>query len=269
MFSCGNGPGQKGAAYAGGEGGSAQSFGGGGGGGGYFGGGGGTGSTCLTGGGGGGGSSFIAPSASAVSAATPTSGGPYVSLTYASPTITLSTEEVEFEEQPVGTISGPQTVTITNTGTAPLLISQVESAASDFLLTDHCYGEIEPDESCTVDVRFAPQEETTVASTLNIYSNDNTTLSRIEVTLKGKGGPPPTGIKGERGETGEKGETGETGETGVKGETGEKGETGAAGPTGPTGATGETGATGLTGHGQPALRPNRHRPNRRYRRNRD
>jgi hypothetical protein len=230
IVSCGNGPGQKGAAYAGGEGGSAQYFGGGGGGSGYFGGGGGTGTTCVTGAGGGGGSSFIAPSASAVSAATPTSGVPYVSLTYASPTITLNTEEVEFEEQPVGTISGLRTVTITNTGSAPLIISRTESAASDFLLTDHCYNEIEPGESCTVDARFAPQEETTVASTLNIYSNDNTTLSRVEVTLKGKGGPPPTGEKGEQGEPGEQGATGA------------KGETGAAGPTGPTGATGETGA---------------------------
>jgi hypothetical protein len=244
IFSCGNGPGQKGAAYAGGEGGSAQTFGGGGGGSGYFGGGGGTGTTCLTGGGGGGGSSFIAPSASAVSAATPTSGTPYVSLTYASPTITLSTEEVEFEEQPVGTISGPQTVTITNTGTAPLLISQVESAASDFLLTDHCYNEIEPGESCTVDVRFAPQEETTVASTLNIYSNDNTTLPRIEVTLKGKGGPPPTGKTGAAGPTGPTGATGETGTNGETGAAGAKGETGA---TGASGAKGETGATGPTG----------------------
>jgi hypothetical protein len=259
MFSCGNGPGQKGAAYAGGEGGSAQYFGGGGGGSGYFGGGGGTGSTCVTGGGGGGGSSFIVPSASAVSAATPTGGSPYVSVTYASPTITLSAEEVEFGEQPVGTISEAQTVSIKNTGTAPLLISGMESAASEFVLTDHCYNEIEPGESCTVDVRFAPQEETTVASTLNIYSNDNTTLSSIEVTLKGKGGPPPTGEKGERGEPGEQGATGAKGETGAAGptgpagatgETGTKGETGAAGAKGETGASGakgETGATGPTG----------------------
>jgi len=247
MFSCGNGPGQKGAAYAGGEGGSAQSFGGGGGGSGYFGGGGGAGSTCVTGGGGGGGSSFIAPSASAVSAATPTGGAPYVSLTYASPTITLSTEEVEFAEQSVGTISGPQTVTITNTGTAPLLISQVESAASDFLLTNHCYNEIGPGESCTVDVRFAPQEETTVASTLNIYSNDNTTLSRIEVMLKGKGGPPPTGKTGAAGPTGPTGATGATGEAGTKGETGAAGANGETGATGASGAKGETGATGPTG----------------------
>ena len=260
--SCGNGPGQKGAAYAGGEGAAAKYYGGGGGGSGYFGGGGGTGTSCLPGGGGGGGSSFIAPSASAVGAATPTGGAPYVSVTYASPTITLGAEEVEFEEQPVGTIGGAQTVSIENTGTAPLLISGMESAASEFLLTDHCYNEIEPGESCTVDVRFAPQEETTVASTLNIYSNDNTTLPRIEVTLKGKGGPPPTGEKGERGEPGERGATGAKGETGAaaaKGETGAagasgaKGETGATGPagtkgeTGAAGAKGETGATGATG----------------------
>ncbi len=253
VASCGNLPGQKGAAYAGGEGGSAQYWGGGGGGSGYFGGGGGAGETCMTGGAGGGGSSFIAASASAVSAATPTSGAPYVSLTYASPTIELSSENVEFAEQPFGTISGPQTVTIKNTGTAPLIISQMESTAPDFLLADHCHGEIEPNESCTVDVRFAPQEEGTVESTLNIYSNDNTTQPRIEVGLKGKGGPPPAGEKGETGASGETGAAGPTGPTGATGETGAagaKGETGATGPsgaTGPTGTKGETGAAGAKG----------------------
>jgi collagen type VII alpha len=251
IFSCGNSPGQKGAAYAGGEGGSAQTFGGGGGGSGYYGGGGGTGETCLTGGAGGGGSSFIAPSASAVSAATPTSGAPYVSLTYASPAIGLNTGELTFGEQALDTASTAQTVTITNTGIAPLVISRTESSVSDFLLTDHCYGEIEPGNSCNVDVRFAPQEAGSVSGTLNIYSN--AASSPTTVTLKGTGGSLP---KGERGETGEKGEkgatgptgsTGPTGTTGATGETGTKGETGAAGATGPTGTTGASGTTGPSG----------------------
>jgi collagen type VII alpha len=245
IFSCGDGPGHKGAAYAGGEGGSAPAFGGGGGGGGYFGGGGGAGGACLTGGGGGGGSSFIAPSAGAVSAATPTSGAPYVSLTYASPTIGLNTEELAFDEQALDTASTAQTVTITNIGSAPLVISLTESSVSDFLLTDHCYGEIEPGNSCNVDVRFTPQEAGSVSGTLNIYSN--AASSPTTVTLEGTGGSLPKGERGETGKTGETGEKGETGETGAKGETGASGETGAAGPTGPTGATGETGATGPSG----------------------
>jgi len=243
-----NPPGSTGSSLRGGRGGTGAVIGGGGGGGGYFGGGGGAGGSCFPGGAGGGGSSFVDPSATEVSEPVATEGAAFVAVTYATPTIEVDPEELEFEEQQVGTVSSAQAVTVTNEGSAPLVVSEVESSGSEYLLTNHCHEAVEPGQSCTIDVRFAPQEEGSTAEALTIYSNAED--SPTEVQLEGEGVPLGKGERGEAGEQGEPGKTGGKGETGAQGEPGKagaKGETGSEGESGSTGAKGANGAEGPAG----------------------
>lgn len=237
-----NPPGNAGSALRGGRGGTGEVIGGGGGGGGYFGGGGGAGGTCFPGGGGGGGSSFIDPSASGASEPAVTEGEAFVSITYATPTIEVDPEELEFEEQQVGTVSSAEAVTVTNEGSAPLVVSYAESSGSEYLVTNHCHEAVAPEQSCTIDVRFAPQEEGSTSGTLTIHSNAGG--SPTEVQLEGEGVPLGQGERGEAGKQGEPGEAGVEGETGKGGPKGEAGAEGEAGTNGAKGADGPAGAPG-------------------------
>jgi hypothetical protein len=259
---------------------------GGGGGGGYYGGGGGNGSCGEggpdegAGGGGGGGSSFVSEAATFASFGLASSStSPSVSITYAtSATAIPDNNAITFAAtQPLETVSPPQTLTITNEGGNPLMINSETFTDSDpgvstdkpedFLISSSsCLGPIGYEESCTLTVRFTPEEEGPQTATLKIFSNAG--AGATSVTLTGTGGKLPqgpvgatgvegkegkegptgaTGSQGATGATGAQGTTGATGPQGSTGEAGPKGETGATGPRGTTGETGKTGATGATG----------------------
>ena len=186
-----------------GIGGAAGSFsaGGGGGGGGYYGGGGGA--SVMTGSGtsgGGGGSSFLAADATNISAPTPATVNPGVTITYqppSEPTATVSTQSLTFAPaEPVGSVTPQLTLKVSNTGSAPLVISGVQTGGADpgdFLLDDLCQQPVAPGASCQLGVRFAPQAQGSRTATLTLVSNAPTTPS---VTLTGTGtkrGKQPAG----------------------------------------------------------------------------
>ena len=185
-----------------GIGGAAGSFGqgGGGGGGGYYGGGGGAGSNAGGTSGGGGGSSFLAADATSTTAATPVTASPSVTITYQSPSepaATLSTQSLTFARtQPVGSIGPQLTLKVSNSGSAPLVISGVQTGGADpgdFLLRDLCQQPVAPGSSCQLKVRFAPQATGSRTATLTVLSN---APAAAPVTLRGTGakaGKHPTG----------------------------------------------------------------------------
>ena len=146
---------------------------------------------------------------------------------------------------PQGTVSIPQSVTVANNGTAPLVVSGFAISgtnSSDFFTgTISCLAQVAPGSSCAVEVRFAPQAQGSRSATLSILSNAPTSPT---VSLSGTAGPLPTGPTGATGATGS---TGATGPTGPAGATGATGSTGAPGPAGATGATGSNGAPGPAG----------------------
>src|SRR5207244_3702631 len=76
------------------------------------------------------------------------------------PAVQLSSGSLAFGEQPVGTASGAQTVTITNMGTAPLSIPAVSLAGDnpgEFAIGTAVSGiTLAPGESRALEVRFAP-----------------------------------------------------------------------------------------------------------------
>ena len=163
-----------------------------------------------------------------------------------------------------GTLSAPRSVSLTNNGTAPLVVAGFVFGGlnpDDFTTdSDTCRAALEPGASCTVQVRFAPQAQGARAATLTVLANapTNTTIS-----LQGVAGPLPQGPIGATGQTGAAGTpgadgaggtagvTGQPGANGLPGATGAAGTTGTQGPGGPAGATGTQGAVGATGTAGP------------------
>src|SRR5262249_34125000 len=82
-----------------------------------------------------------------------------VTLTGIGTVVELSPAGLHFGNQRVGTISPPQTVTLTNTGSTPLNIQGVAISGNDFgdfIETTTCGSSVPAHTSCEIDVRFAP-----------------------------------------------------------------------------------------------------------------
>jgi hypothetical protein len=201
---------------------SGGSAGGGGGGGGYYGGGGGGGTATVGvpdgGAGGGGGSSFVTPNGLTMAAPTPTASPAIVSITYDVPTADESTTSLAFGTQAQNTAGAGQTVSVTNNGSAALVVSGVLLGGSDpgdYLVDNRCQQPVEPGLSCTLGVRFDPQAQGPSTATLTLLTNAAT--APASVSLSGTGGSLPAGAAGQPGATGPKGATGAKGARGPAG----------------------------------------------------
>lgn len=160
--------------------------GGGGGGGGYYGGGGG--GWCVFGssGGGGGGSTFVGPSVTVVSAPALTSATSGIAFTYAAPTADESPAAMHFGVQAPGTAGLAQMLTVTNKGSAPLIVSGVQLGGpdrDDFLVGDRCRQPVAVGASCQVGVRFHPSATGARSATLTLLTNAPSAPSAV--TLSG------------------------------------------------------------------------------------
>ena len=113
-----------------------------------------------------------------------------VTIAATAPGASVSPASVDFGTQAVGSPSAPQTVTLSSTGTAPLVVSDVTVAgpdASDFaIVADDCAGAtLAPSESCDVSVRFTPSAVGSRAATLRFA--DNAADSPQTAALSGSG----------------------------------------------------------------------------------
>ena len=89
----------------------------------------------------------------------------------AMPGMSVAPAGFAFSLQAVGTASGAQTVTITNTGNAPLMVSQV-AVTGDFYTTDNCVGNsIAAGAACAVQVSFLPSATGARSGVLTVYGN--------------------------------------------------------------------------------------------------
>lgn len=110
---------------------------------------------------------------------------------------TANVGSVSFAAQPLGTLSAPQTVVITNTGHGSLNIQRVQMTGAnldDFLLSsDGCsYTTLLVGESCSIGVRFAPSARKQRSATLSVRSSDP--LSPLKIAVFGTGGRTIKGI---------------------------------------------------------------------------
>jgi hypothetical protein len=210
--------GSAGTVGAGGTGGSGDGFdpaGGGGGGGGYFGGGGGSGGEFNEAGGGGGGFSFVDSEATGVSMSSgPSFDDGSVTITALLPVAGLSTASLTFGTQPQGSHGATQRVTVSNIGLASLDVEGLRftgADVSDFVVTaTDCWAPVAPNESCQVDVVFAPRAAGPRTAGLEIVTNSSSTPV-LAVALSGSGESLPSGSSGPLGPSGPAGPQGPAG----------------------------------------------------------
>jgi phospholipase C len=110
------------------------------------------------------------------------------------PIVSLSTSSLTFGNQPLGTTSASQPITLTNTGTATLTITSIVPSG-DFAESDNCNGSVLPNASCTLNVTFTPTGLGTRTGSLAL--NDNASNSPQIVTLSGTGTADPVPLLSE------------------------------------------------------------------------
>jgi hypothetical protein len=138
-----------------------------------------------------------------------------VFLNTSAPAATASAPGLTFPSQPQSTISAAQTLTLSNTGDAPLRIARAEvigASAEDFVAAnDTCTREtLAAGAACSVRVRFAPTATGARTATLRVTSN----AAQRDVELTGEGAAPPTTGPGPGGPAGQTGATGPQGTPG-------------------------------------------------------
>jgi phospholipase C len=85
---------------------------------------------------------------------------------------TLSQVSIAFGNQVVGTPSKPKVVTLTNTGSSTLTVSNITfSLLGNFTETDNCSTPLAPTASCTINIVFTPKTTGNKASVLEIFDN--------------------------------------------------------------------------------------------------
>ena len=104
------------------------------------------------------------------------------------PALTLSPTSLTFPTQLVGTVSAAQVVTLTNTGTATLSISNLAitgAESADFAKTNTCGTSMAVGANCTISVTFRPTNRNNRTASLSI--TDNASGSPQTVALTGVG----------------------------------------------------------------------------------
>ncbi|HET6546614.1 MAG TPA: choice-of-anchor D domain-containing protein [Rhodanobacteraceae bacterium] len=97
--------------------------------------------------------------------------------------LAVTPDTIDFGDVAVGDSAPPQTVTVRNTGTNPLVVSAIDAPSAPFTAAGGTCGappfELDADASCSLEVGFAPQVSGTVTQTLAVTSdvgNDDFTL---------------------------------------------------------------------------------------------
>ena len=103
------------------------------------------------------------------------------------PEIAFSPAVLYFPQQPVNTIGPSQPVSVTNTGTANLVISSMQ-ISTDYIQTNDCPASLSPSSSCTVSISFKPTLYGSRPGTLTVA--DNAAASPQAVQLSGAGSAP-------------------------------------------------------------------------------
>ncbi|MBV9607970.1 MAG: choice-of-anchor D domain-containing protein, partial [Acidobacteria bacterium] len=96
----------------------------------------------------------------------------------------FSATTVDFGGQPVNTPSATRTVTLTNSGTAALAVSQI-TAAADYAQTNTCGSSVAAGGSCTISITFTPTAVGQRNGTLTV--SDSALGSPHTVALTGSG----------------------------------------------------------------------------------
>ena len=113
-----------------------------------------------------------------------------------SPAATMSTATLSFGSQVVQTTSSTMSASLTNTGTANLVLSTITLGGTnptEFTRTGTCAAAVSlaPQTSCSVDVTFKPTAIGTRSATITIGHNATPTTSVLSLTGSGAAAPTP------------------------------------------------------------------------------
>ena len=113
------------------------------------------------------------------------------------PNIEVAPATLDFGERPVNQGCSSQEITISNTGSGDLTITDTYLDESPFALTEFTRSfpfVIAPEESLTLKICFSPTDSGDFEGTMAIASNDPD-CPKVEITLKGKGTIPALNIQ--------------------------------------------------------------------------
>lgn len=103
------------------------------------------------------------------------------------PAVTLSGNISAFGSLDVGFTSASQSLTLTNSGSAPLNIGSI-TTTGDFAATNTCAASVAPNASCTIQISFKPTAVGARTGLLTIV--DNATSGEVVIALSGTGTSP-------------------------------------------------------------------------------
>src|SRR5437764_249927 len=120
----------------------------------------------------------------------------------AAPAVTFTPTSLTFGAQAIGTTSAPQSITVTNTGDAPLFINSAATRGADPLdfteVNDGCSGlTLAPGTSCSVSITFSPTASGTRSGSLIVTDNAVNSPQTAALTGTGTGTNPPLAIDDE------------------------------------------------------------------------
>lgn len=103
------------------------------------------------------------------------------------PAISVSPASVNFGGQSINTSAPDQTITVTNTGSATLLISSTLVSGDPDLnvILNNCTAAVPPAGSCSIEVGFTPRSTGAASATLSIGSNAPTTPTTVALSGTG------------------------------------------------------------------------------------
>jgi hypothetical protein len=109
------------------------------------------------------------------------------------PAVTLSPTSLTFAAQTVGTTSAPQSITVTNSGTANLFVNSAQTRGANPLdftqVNDGCSGlTLTPGASCSVAITFSPTANGTRSATFMLTDNAAGSPQTVPITGTGTGG---------------------------------------------------------------------------------
>jgi hypothetical protein len=106
------------------------------------------------------------------------------------PSASYSGSGFSFTNQPIGTTSAAQTITVTNAGTAPLHVTNItidSGTTSDFSDTTTCFAAspIAPNGTCSISAKFSSPDPGTFHAHLNVFSDSFTGANPHVLLLDG------------------------------------------------------------------------------------
>jgi hypothetical protein len=103
--------------------------------------------------------------------------------------VSLSATSINFGSEPVGKTSGPNTLTLTNTGQASLTFQSITITGAnpaDFAQTNTCGSAIAAGANCTLSVTFTPTKKGSRSATLSIADSGGGSPQTVSLTGTGE-----------------------------------------------------------------------------------